>query len=109
MELVTFASFGGRPTATRAGKVMRDPPPAAAFTAPAPTPAASSNTTLRRSIAATLPLITPSVDCALDGRVGWAVASLLRQRRGTSGLHRAGWLSTATRGDPRDSATENRP
>jgi hypothetical protein len=30
-------------------------------------------------------------------------------RRGTSGLHRAGWLATPTRGDPRDSATENRP
>src|SRR6186997_3223070 len=30
-------------------------------------------------------------------------------RRGTSGLHRAGWWLTATRGDPRDSATENRP
>ena len=29
--------------------------------------------------------------------------------RGKSGLRRAGWLSTATRGDPRDSATENRP
>src|ERR671916_3277463 len=31
------------------------------------------------------------------------------RRRGTSGLHRAGWSSTATRGDPRDSATENKP
>ena len=30
-------------------------------------------------------------------------------RRGTSGLRRAGWWLTATRGDPRDSATENRP
>src|SRR5699024_9660665 len=29
--------------------------------------------------------------------------------RGKSGLHRAGWLLTATRGDPRESATENRP
>jgi hypothetical protein len=29
--------------------------------------------------------------------------------RGTSGLHRAGWWLTATRGDPRDSATESRP
>ena len=29
--------------------------------------------------------------------------------RGTSGLHRARWWLTATRGDPRDSATENRP
>src|SRR4051794_41937720 len=31
------------------------------------------------------------------------------RRRGTSGLHRAGGALTATRGDPRDSATENRP
>jgi len=30
-------------------------------------------------------------------------------RRGKSGLHRAGWLSTTTRREPRDSATENRP
>src|SRR5450830_843513 len=30
-------------------------------------------------------------------------------RRGTSGLHRAGRWVTPTRGDPRDSATENRP
>jgi len=29
--------------------------------------------------------------------------------RGKSGLHRAGRLLTATRGNPRDSATENRP
>ncbi len=29
--------------------------------------------------------------------------------RGTSGLHRAGWWLTATRGDPRDSATESKP
>ncbi len=29
--------------------------------------------------------------------------------RGRSGLHRAGWWVTPTRGDPRDSATENRP
>src|SRR5690606_27448943 len=29
--------------------------------------------------------------------------------RGKSGLHRAGWLLTATRGDPRESATESRP
>ncbi len=38
------------------------------------------------------------------GRVG-----VRAPRRGTSGLHRAGWLATPTRGDPRDSATENRP
>ena len=29
--------------------------------------------------------------------------------RGTSGLHRARWWVTPTRGDPRESATENRP
>jgi len=29
--------------------------------------------------------------------------------RGTSGLHRAGWWLTATRGNPRDSATESKP
>ena len=29
--------------------------------------------------------------------------------RGKSGLHRAGWWVTPTRGDPRESATENRP
>src|SRR5659263_580385 len=32
-----------------------------------------------------------------------------RPRRGTSGLRRARWWVTPTRGDPRDSATENRP
>src|SRR3954468_9081254 len=30
-------------------------------------------------------------------------------RRGRSGLHRARWWVTPTRGDPRESATENRP
>ena len=30
-------------------------------------------------------------------------------RRGRSGLRRAGWSVTPTRGDPRESATENRP
>src|SRR3954462_2882952 len=30
-------------------------------------------------------------------------------RRGRSGLHRARWWVIPTRGDPRDSATENRP
>ena len=42
------------------------------------------------------------------GRVGRAAAAG-ETRRGKSGLRRAGWLLTATRGDPRDSATENRP
>ncbi len=32
-----------------------------------------------------------------------------RRRRGKSGLRRARWWVTPTRGDPRDSATENRP
>lgn len=32
-----------------------------------------------------------------------------RSRRGKSGHHRAGWPLTAARGDPRESATENRP
>ena len=31
------------------------------------------------------------------------------RRRGRSGLHRARWWVTPTRGNPRDSATENRP
>ena len=43
------------------------------------------------------------------GRVGRTVASVGNHRRGRSGLRRAGWWPTATRGDPRDSATENRP
>ena len=45
------------------------------------------------------------------GRADRAVASRAGDgaRRGKSGLHRAGWLLTATRGDPRDSATESRP
>ena len=44
-----------------------------------------------------------------SGRVGRTVASVGNHRRGRSGLRRAGWWPTATRGDPRDSATENRP
>jgi hypothetical protein len=47
--------------------------------------------------------------CWRGGRVGRAVASGTSARRGKSGLLRAGWLLTATRGDPRDSATENKP
>ena len=42
-------------------------------------------------------------------RVGETVASLPRECRGTSGLHRAGRWATPTRSNPRDSATENRP
>src|SRR5262245_13225287 len=46
-------------------------------------------------------------------RTGWpgdrVGASLETHRRGRSGLHRARWWVTPTRGDPRDSATENRP
>src|ERR1700722_15246017 len=46
-----------------------------------------------------------------DGRAGRAVASVPgnRDRRGRSGPRRAGWSVTPTRGDPRESATENRP
>jgi hypothetical protein len=43
-------------------------------------------------------------------RAGWATASYTScVRRGKSGLHRAAWWVTPTRGNPRDSATENRP
>src|SRR5262245_66442460 len=35
--------------------------------------------------------------------------TLVEWCRGKSGLHRARWWVTPTRGDPRDSATENRP
>ena len=49
----------------------------------------------------------------LDEWVGRAAAVRPRtarvEGRGRSGLHRAGWWPTATRGNPRDSATENRP
>src|ERR1700744_472639 len=41
-------------------------------------------------------------------RVGRAAAPHLVWR-GRSGLRRAGWSVTPTRGDPRDSATENKP
>ena len=45
-----------------------------------------------------------------DERAGRAVARLrMTGSRGRSGLRRAGWSATPTRGDPRDSATENRP
>ena len=43
----------------------------------------------------------------ISGRVGRVIAA--RKRRGKSGLHRARWWVTPTRGDPRDSATESRP
>src|SRR5579884_766515 len=45
----------------------------------------------------------------LAGRPRLALARQDQASRGKSGLHRAGWLLTATRGDPRESATENRP
>jgi hypothetical protein len=50
----------------------------------------------------------PSRDGTEPGRAtAWI---LIRQGpRGRSGLHRARWWLTATRGNPRDSATENRP
>src|SRR4051794_28754984 len=44
-----------------------------------------------------------------SGRVGQAIAAARMRRRGKSGLHRARWWVTPTRGDPRDSATESRP
>ena len=45
----------------------------------------------------------------LAGGVGWAAAVPVRRDRGKSGLRRAGCWPTASRGDPQDSATENRP
>jgi hypothetical protein len=44
---------------------------------------------------------------ACRGRVGRVTAAC--KRRGKSGLHRAGWWVTPTRGNPRESATESRP
>jgi hypothetical protein len=47
--------------------------------------------------------------------VNWTADGLTRRpratqvARGTSGLHRAGWWVTPTRGNPQASATENRP
>ena len=43
------------------------------------------------------------------GGAGWAAAVPVRRDRGKSGLHRARCWPTASRGDPQDSATENRP
>ena len=44
------------------------------------------------------------------GRVGQTIARpTLRGSRGKSGLRRAGWWITSTRGNPQASATENRP
>ncbi len=45
----------------------------------------------------------------VGGRVGWTIAVCRWVHRGKSGLHRARWWVTPTRGDPRDSATENKP
>ena len=51
----------------------------------------------------------------LWGTVEWTADGLTRRprvtqvARGTSGLRRAGWWVTPTRGNPQDSATENRP
>ena len=44
-----------------------------------------------------------------DGLAGRPRRRASTRRRGRSGLHRARWWVTPTRGDPRDSATENRP
>jgi hypothetical protein len=53
----------------------------------------------------------PAPGGILDGAggAGWAAAAPVRRGRGKSGLHRAGCWPTASRGDPQDSATENRP
>ena len=45
----------------------------------------------------------------VQGGAGWAVPAPVRRDRGKSGLHRAGCWPTASRGDPQDIATENRP
>ena len=64
----------------------------------------------RRAAPARWPSATSDADPYTGGgRVGRTVASVGNHRRGRSGLRRAGWWPTATRGDPRDSATENRP
>ena len=49
-----------------------------------------------------------TMDARRTSRPGGRVGAF-GHRRGKSGLHRAGWWVTPTRGDPRDSATENRP
>src|SRR4051794_25129698 len=41
--------------------------------------------------------------------MGWPGDRVEATPRGRSGLHRARWWVTPTRGDPRESATENRP
>jgi|GEM_PF-632809 hypothetical protein len=43
------------------------------------------------------------------GEVGKVVAPPIPRRGGKSELHRAGWSLTATRGDPKESATERKP
>ncbi len=51
----------------------------------------------------------PALSCWC-GRAGRATAwTGATASRGRSGLRRAGWWVTPTRGNPRDSATENRP
>jgi len=42
-------------------------------------------------------------------RVDWMIAGSVYRTGGKSELHRAGWLLTATGGDPKESATENIP
>jgi hypothetical protein len=57
-----------------------------------------------------LQVATGSRDATLLVRMGWPGDRGEGQPpRGRSGLHRAGWWPTATRGDSRESATENRP
>ena len=113
-ELVTFAGTGGRPVATSAGKrdqraAAGDRVDRAGGQAGAEQQGESSVSIHRRHVASggcrrTYVDWTARRTSRPGGRVG-----ALGRRRGTSGLHRAGWLLTATRGDPRDSATENRP
>jgi hypothetical protein len=75
-------------------------PSASGSRSPNPSP---STWTRRNSSERPVPW-SPRQTSRADGRVG-----ALGRSRGTSGLHRAGWWPTATRGDPRDSATESRP
>src|SRR4028119_1929126 len=59
MLLVTLASSDGYPAATSAGKVMREPPPAAALIAPARKPATASSAT------------APALRSIASGRTSW--------------------------------------
>ena len=60
--------------------------------------------TVRMTSAAASPTLLSA-----DGLAGRPRRRASTRRRGKSGLHRARWWVTPTRGDPRESATENRP